>query len=112
MSYKSLALWFSWKGRVNRQPFIFAELALLGLVIVTEWIPDNNTGLNLLLLPVFLLILYSYFVLGIKRAHDLGRSGFFMLLLFIPLVAIWPFVEFTFLRGTSGPNRYGEDPLW
>jgi uncharacterized membrane protein YhaH (DUF805 family) len=26
-------------------------------------------------------------------------------------VLIWPVVEFGFLRGTRGPNRYGPDPV-
>lgn len=27
------------------------------------------------------------------------------------IVSIWALIEFGFLRGTSGPNRYGDDPL-
>ena len=34
-----------------------------------------------------------------------------ILLLFVPLVNLWPVVELLFLRGTVGPNQYGPDPV-
>jgi uncharacterized membrane protein YhaH (DUF805 family) len=47
----------------------------------------------------------------VKRAHDRGRSGWFVLLGVVPIVAIWPAIEIAFLRGDVGPNRFGPDPL-
>jgi len=49
---------------------------------------------------------------SIKRCHDRGRSGWFILVCLIPIVgSIWLLVELGFLRGTIGANRFGPDPL-
>lgn len=47
---------------------------------------------------------------GVKRLHDLNKSGFLILLCFIPLIG-WIFgLYMLFADGTVGPNQYGEDP--
>jgi len=46
----------------------------------------------------------------VKRLHDRNHSGWFALLLLVPLVNLWPAIEIMFLRGTRGPNRFGADP--
>ena len=48
---------------------------------------------------------------GAKRCHDRAKSGWFMLIFAIPVLALWPLIELGLLRGTVGPNRYGPDPL-
>jgi uncharacterized membrane protein YhaH (DUF805 family) len=49
--------------------------------------------------------------LSIRRLHDLDRSGWWFLLIFIPLIGgIWLLVWFC-MRGTRGTNRFGPDPL-
>lgn len=48
----------------------------------------------------------------IKRWHDLDKSGWWVLINFIPIVGgLWCLVECGFLKGTVGPNRFGPDPL-
>ena len=49
---------------------------------------------------------------SVKRWHDRGKSGWWMLIAFVPVIGpIWQWVETGFLRGTNGPNRYGPEPL-
>lgn len=50
-------------------------------------------------------------MLGIRRLHDLDKSGWFMLLTLIPLVNLFFLLYLWFMPGTQGYNRYGEDPL-
>ncbi len=40
---------------------------------------------------------------GVKRMHDVDRSGWLLIVPIVNLVAI-------FADGTPGPNRYGDDP--
>jgi len=48
----------------------------------------------------------------VKRYHDRDKSGWWILILFIPLVGfIWFLIELGCLPGTPGPNRFGPDPL-
>jgi uncharacterized membrane protein YhaH (DUF805 family) len=48
---------------------------------------------------------------GIRRLHDLDRSGWWYLLFLIPLVG-WIILIFWFCtKGTDGPNRFGADRL-
>ena len=50
-------------------------------------------------------------MLGIRRLHDLNKSGWFMLLLLVPLINL-VFVLYMYLApGQVGANKYGADPL-
>jgi uncharacterized membrane protein YhaH (DUF805 family) len=47
----------------------------------------------------------------IRRLHDLDRSGWWSLLMLVPLIG-WFWLLFWFCtRGTVGSNRFGPDPL-
>ena len=45
-----------------------------------------------------------------KRCHDLGKSGFFGLLLIIPLVNIAIGIYLAFFQGDLNDNEYGPSP--
>ncbi|MDE2491621.1 MAG: DUF805 domain-containing protein [Elusimicrobia bacterium] len=108
MDYSDPKLWFSTEGRVNRRPYFFAGLAVAALVKASELVPER---LLLFYVPVLLVAVYASVALGIKRCHDRDRTGWFILVNFVPLLCLWPIVELTFLKGTAGPNRFGADPL-
>jgi uncharacterized membrane protein YhaH (DUF805 family) len=44
---------------------------------------------------------------GVKRCHDRNRSGWFLLIGWLPIMNLWLFIELGFLAGTVGPNRFG-----
>jgi len=112
MDYADASLWFSAKGRVNRRPYYFAGMAAAGLIKARELVlARHDLVLNLIYLPILLVAVYVVFVLSIKRSHDRGRSGWFTLLMFVPILNLWPIIELTFLKGVDGPNQYGDDPL-
>ena len=46
----------------------------------------------------------------VRRLHDVGKSGWFYLIILIPLVGfIWIFVLLV-SNGNKGENKYGADP--
>lgn len=50
-------------------------------------------------------------MVGVKRLHDIDKSGWWMLLLFVPIVgALALFVMNGFIAGTPHANRFGEPP--
>lgn len=66
--------------------------------------------------PGIVLLIYSVLIfipnlaLAVRRLHDQDKSGWWILIGFIPLIgAIWLFVLYL-LDGTPGPNRFGPDP--
>lgn len=46
----------------------------------------------------------------VRRFHDQDKSGWFVLLNFIPYLGGLIVLVFMFLEGTRGPNRFGPDP--
>ena len=56
-----------------------------------------------------LAVLLPSLAVGVRRLHDTGKSGWWMLLALVPLaglVLLFFFIE----EGTRGPNQYGPDP--
>jgi uncharacterized membrane protein YhaH (DUF805 family) len=43
--------------------------------------------------------------------HDTDRSGFWLFLVFLPLIGIVVLIVWWCLKGTDGHNQYGADPL-
>ena len=63
---------------------------------------------------VYALYLLAMFVPGlavtVRRLHDVGKSGWMYLILFIPIIGgIW-FLVLMFTDGDSGTNEYGPSP--
>ena len=101
-------------GRVSRSqfwlrwvlPYIVATVVIefLLFMLFDPWVA-------MIILYVYLLaMLWPSIAIYIKRAHDRGRSGWFILLFLVPILNLWPLIELLFLPGTNGNNSYGTDP--
>jgi uncharacterized membrane protein YhaH (DUF805 family) len=116
MTYSQLL--FSFEGRISRSPYWLKYYLPFMVVAIVCWFLDTLLGTSFqpgsigVIYVIFVLLnIYPYLAVSVKRCHDRGRSGWFLLLLLIPLVNLWPSIELAFLRGTLGPNQYGPDPL-
>lgn len=96
------------EGRVNRTTFI-AYFFLYSLVVTAtvllvwdSW-PDICLVLNPVISVAWLVYCSS---IAIRRAHDIGRSGWFALLLLVPVANLTLF----FWPGSEGANDYGQQP--
>ena len=47
---------------------------------------------------------------GVRRLHDIDKSGWWMLLSLILIVGWVPLLVWAARTGTMGPNRFGDDP--
>jgi uncharacterized membrane protein YhaH (DUF805 family) len=102
-------LFCSHLGRVNRAKYWLGSLLLTVMYIIPYVIFESiESGIGPL--AAFITI-YPSLMLAIKRAHDLDRSGHFCWLLLVPLVNLVPTIMLGFCKGTTGPNRFGPDPL-
>ncbi len=111
--YTIFEILFSFKGRISRSTYWCFLVPYLIIVIVLSAMvggilnPDKNGFFF-----IFLIIsCISTFAVGTKRLHDSNRSGWFMLIAFIPIIAFLWLLILGFIKGTSGNNLYGPDPL-
>ena len=105
---------FSFEGRINRAKYWGYTLLLTAGMIVVAFIGlsfAGEIGLWSSYGLALLFVVWPALAISIKRCHDRNRSGWFVLVSLIPIVSIWYLIEVGFLRGTDGPNDYGEDPL-
>ena len=128
MDWKNL--YFSFKGRINRQPFwlgglaltvvlgvlLFAVLALFGTSVVGDDPAHNSFNLSpigwVIGAVLYIIMIWAGLAMQIKRWHDRDKSGWWVLIGLVPVIGgIWALVETGFLRGTSGANRFGPNPL-
>ena len=107
-------LYFSARGRMDRQRYWLVSLPLIGIQIVADMLIRSEGEPGLLVLGALLCLVtgIAASVITIKRLHDRGRSGWFLSITAIPLLgAIWVAIEVGLLPGVHGPNRFGPDPL-
>ena len=103
-------------GRSRRKEYWLWLLFIWIVMIVLSMIdrtmgtagPDSYYGV---LTSIFaLLVLIPNIAVGIRRLHDTGRTGWWLLIGLVPVIGtIWLLILFA-LDGTPGPNLYGEDP--
>lgn len=95
-------------GRARRAEFWYFVLFLISIGVVFVDILLGATGILALIYSLALFV--PGLAIGIRRLHDIGRSGWFYLISAIPIVGpIWLLVLF-FKPGTIGTNEYGPDP--
>lgn len=58
----------------------------------------------------YLLNLIPSLTAGVRRLHDTGRSGFWILICLLPLAGIVWLIVLYLLPSERGPNRFGDDP--
>ena len=110
---------FSLQGRIPRSVYWvnfvlpYAAIATFALLIDTALgiVDDTSTLPSPVYSLYIILALWPSIAVGVKRCHDRNRSGWFFVLLLIPVLNIWPLVELFFLKGTNGSNKFGDDPL-
>ncbi|HVZ27973.1 MAG TPA: DUF805 domain-containing protein [Rhizomicrobium sp.] len=119
-------------GRLSRGGFwvgafilaAFSSLAVLSLGAFSDWLSGAQWGgdnpyrtpltdhalrplwtVLILLVPVAWMV----FCLLVKRWHDRGRSGWWLV---VPLVGqVWAVIECLFLPGAASGNKYGPSPV-
>ena len=120
------SLLFSFQGRVNRAKWWLVGIAssvVFGVVFAIVMAlfgggTDPTTGMpsfsaigGILMAIAYIVLLWIGLAISVKRCHDRNRSGWFVLLGFVPIANIWYLIEVAFLKGTTGANQYGADPL-
>lgn len=124
MSTPALEYWFSFDIRRNRKSFMLSMMALIltFVILYFVWImfaeTNRSKGMGLLVFGIPAAIC-SYLLVA-QRLRDFGVSGWFALL-WIPINALEGDVRGSLtlaallvlcgIPGTTGPNKFGADPL-
>jgi len=102
-------------GRAQRKEywmfFLFNIIIaiLLGIIEVVIGIsPDADESI---LANIYsLAILLPSLAVSVRRLHDIGRSGWWLLIGLIPLIGVIVLLVFAVQDGQPGPNQYGPNP--
>jgi uncharacterized membrane protein YhaH (DUF805 family) len=120
-------LLFGFQGRANRAKFWLVALGIFVIEVILfaailggaamsgdpEQIASAIGPFAGIVIFVFLVIAtWISIAVAVKRYHDRNKSGWWVLIVLVPVIGgLWYLIECGFLRGTTGPNNYGPDPL-
>ena len=103
-----LKKYFVFEGRASRSEYWWFQLIVSPSYLIST-ILENEIGYFFLGITLFTLI--PAISAGVRRLHDTNRSGFFLLISFIPFIGGLVLLFFLIPEGTKGKNRFGPDPL-
>src|SRR3989339_379580 len=117
------------KGRMNRLTYLVGMILyylvayfvnLFFAPVIKSFLPGILQGISagdiwsgsftsFFAISIFVIIIFVplFCSLLIRRLHDINASGWFTLLLFVPLVNIILPIFLFFKKGTEGSNQYG-----
>lgn len=100
-------LFFDFEGRIDRGQWWIG----FAILIAAQFLIWLVFGDGLIARILWLVIFVAALGLHIKRFHDRGKSGWWVLVFFIPVIGfIWMIIEMGFLEGDREANEYGPPP--
>ncbi|MDR0507550.1 MAG: DUF805 domain-containing protein [Dysgonamonadaceae bacterium] len=114
--FKVLKQYVNFSGRAQRTEYwMFALFNVIFIAVAC--VLDNLLGITIKPLPygaLSMIYLLSTFLpnlaVMIRRLHDSGKSGWWVLILFVPYIGQVVIIVFLLLNGEQKPNRYGLNP--
>jgi uncharacterized membrane protein YhaH (DUF805 family) len=109
----------SLRGRFTRSKYILTTLAItlvtyglafvVGIVMGVAGLGEDTAGMVGGFLGMTAQVVVAFVV--VKRLHDLDRPGWHFWLLLVPLYNIYLSIVMLFVKGTTGTNQFGPDPM-
>lgn len=113
---KVLKQYADFSGRARRKEYWMFVLFNLIFAIVAM-ILDNILGLTVGILPYgvfYVLYTLAVFIPGlavaVRRLHDVGKSGWMILIALIPLIGVIWLLVLMVTDSNPGKNQYGSNP--
>lgn len=109
---------FSFSGRIGRLRYLAYSfgISVISILAVVPFIGfaalmDPTAGMSSMGMVAYVVINIASLVIAVmfgkRRLNDLNRSGWFFLLMIIPLVNLFLIIYMVFFSGTDGDNEYG-----
>lgn len=114
---KAFVSTFDFSSRASKAEYWFFVLAIFCIFIASSIFEavliDSFIGdlFGIVQVLFFILVIVATTSLGVRRLHDIDRSGFWCLLCLIPLVGTLILLWWSIQSGTFGSNTYGEQPV-
>ena len=102
------------EGRANRPQYWYFVLTQFLAFFILELlcvIPFVNIIAFLALLVLGLGLIVPGIAVSVRRLHATNKSGWWLLLCFVPFVGSIVILVFMCLEGTKGANKYGDEPV-
>jgi uncharacterized membrane protein YhaH (DUF805 family) len=110
-----LGKYATFSGRARRAEYWWWTLAYIlasiVLSIIDAMIVGASGGGGILSVIFGLAVLVPSIAVATRRLHDIDRSGWWQLIVLVPLIGAIVLIVWYCKTGTAGPNRFGEDPL-
>jgi uncharacterized membrane protein YhaH (DUF805 family) len=102
-------------GRARRKEYWMFALFNFIIFLVLEIVLGMagaiiGSDLNIIGLLYTLAVILPSLSVGVRRLHDIGRSGWWLLIAFVPLIGAIVLLLFHVKDSTPGENEYGENP--
>jgi uncharacterized membrane protein YhaH (DUF805 family) len=113
---EALRKYATFEGRARRKEYWFFMLgnflAVVVLTVVDMALGTFNEQAEIGLFGgIYLLaVLIPSIAVTVRRLHDTDRSGWWLLIVFIPILGALVLLVFMILDGTPGTNRFGPNP--
>lgn len=100
-----LTKYIDFKGRAARSEYWWFVLFSLILQLVVGSVSD------LLGVVASLALFLPSLAVAVRRLHDRDMTGWWVLIVFFPLIGAIALLVITVMKGSDGENRFGADPL-
>ena len=114
--FVQLKNWGEFSGRAHRKEYWMFILWHM-IVYVCLFVIDSmfgfvsaEVGIGVLSGVYWLYIIIPGIALGVRRLHDTGRSGLWLLIAFVPLIGAIVILVFALQDSDPDENQYGPNP--
>lgn len=105
----------TFSGRAPRSEYwwftLFAVLLNIVATVLDMVVIDSPQGFGVFSIVLVLAMFLPSLSVGVRRLHDVERSGHWYWIVFVPLIGSIVLFVFFLSGGTRGDNKYGADPL-
>ena len=102
-------------GRARRKEywlFLLINMAVMCVAAILDYVAGTHevTRFGVLGLLWLAAIAVPSWAVGVRRLHDSGRSGWWLLVSLVPFIGPLAIIVLMLLPGTPGENEYGRNP--
>lgn len=95
-------------GRAVRSQFWYFVLFSFIIWFVLDIVDGMLFGRQILSMIFNLAVLIPSIAIAVRRLHDLGKTGWWYLLIFVPLIGIIVLIVWFCMKGQTTKNQYGD----